>query len=529
MSEKIKEDKARLDFKRTICVGFAFMGIMIFWEVYDYIMPLILNNLFGLDKAQYGIVMGIDNALALFMLPLFGYLSDKAVNSKLGRRTSFILYGTIAACIGLVVLSFVEFGQYNAIVKAGVPEASFDTLLKYGLDEKYNTPAFIELFNQYSAKGATRPTGETLELFTEVDTAVHNAKIAFAADVTKNNPGFIGAFIAVVVLLLIAMGTYRSPAVALMPDVTPKPFRSQANALITLMGGAGSVASILLYSTLAKERYQHHIALFCTLAGAMIVILICFLCTVRENKLVAQCHSEEERWGFEHEEDDGSGNEKLSKGKMISLLLILGCVFLWFFGFNAVKSHLSVYATSVLKYSAGFVGTINTIALVGGAIALLPVAIMASKLGRKKTIIIGLLISLAAFISCIFINATTPHGDILFAVCFILAGFGLVCINVNTFPMVTELARGSNVGRYTGFYYIASMAAQTFTPALVGLVMEHFENQTYSLFIYSTVFIALSMLSIMFVKLKGMQNPLRILQSRDLPTAGISYAEQVNV
>ena len=355
MNEKQVEDKAKLDFKRTICVGFAFMGIMIFWEVYDYIMPLILNNLFGFDKAQYGIVMGIDNALALFMLPLFGYLSDRATKTRLGRRTSFIVYGTIAACIGLVVLSFVEFGQYNAIVQAGVPEASFDTLLNYGLDPKYNTPEYIAIFNEFSAKGAERPTGEVLELFTEVDTAVHNAKINFAASVTKENPGFIFGFIAVVVLLLIAMGTYRSPAVALMPDVTPKPFRSQANALITLMGGAGSVTSILLYSTLAKERYQHHIALFCTLAGAMIAIMICFLLTVKEKKLVAKCQAEEEKWGLEHEEDDGSGSEKLSKGKLVSLVLILGCVFLWFFGFNAVKSHLSVYATSVLKYSAGFV------------------------------------------------------------------------------------------------------------------------------------------------------------------------------
>ena len=106
----------KLDFKRTLKVGFAFLGIMLFWEVYDYIMPLILSNYFGLNASQYGIIMGLDNLLAIFLLPFFGGLSDRAVNAKYGRRTSFIFWGTIAAALSVVFLMLMELREYTLLV-----------------------------------------------------------------------------------------------------------------------------------------------------------------------------------------------------------------------------------------------------------------------------------------------------------------------------------------------------------------------------------------------------------------------------
>lgn len=478
----------KLSFWKTMRVGFAFMGIMCFWEVYDYIMPLILNRVFGLNATAYGVIMGLDNLLAIFLLPFFGALSDRAVKAKHGRRTRFIFWGTLAAAVCLIALAFVEQVQYLKIAQSVVDP---QILAEFGLDQ---TP-YLEVI-QKAAQGQTL-TGGDLTLYNEYLSHLYEAQSAYAHSVMRENPWTLVAFIGVLLCLLVSMSSYRSPAVALMPDVTPKPLRSQANAIITLMGGAGGLVSILLYKFLAKNRYQSHIALFCTLAGVMIVTLIAYLLTVNEKKLVRIRMEDEEKYHVVDEEE-ASGNARLPKAKMVSLILILATVFLWFMGFNAVKTHLSVYATSVLNMEDSFVGTINLISSVGGAIALLPVALMAAKMGRKRTIVVGLALAVAALIPCAFMTANTPNVKVWFPLCFIVAGFGLVCVNVNTFPMATELSKGSNVGKYTGFYYISAMSAQAVTPFFAGLFMDYVAKQ--SVFVYGVIFILLSMVTICFTK-----------------------------
>lgn len=482
----------KLDFWRTLCVGFAFMGIMCFWEVYDYIMPLILNRNFGMNAAQYGLVMGLDNMLAIFLLPLFGALSDRYNGKKYGRRTPFIFWGTIAAVICIVALGIVEYVQYSRI-GAGVQD--LQTLTAYGLDPKFLGEEYTALVQQVA--DGVKLQGDSLVLYNEYCTALYAAQSAYAAAVTKQNVWILIVFIGVLLVLLVAMSSYRSPAVALMPDVTPKPLRSQANAVITLMGGAGGMFSIILYKLLAPNRYQHHIALFIVLAVVMLVILAAFLLSVRENKLVALRAEAEARYNIVDEEEVHAA-EPLSRSKMLSLGLILATVFLWFMGYNAVKTHLSVYATTVLNLSDGLVGTINIVNGVGGAIALFPVALLASRFGRKITIIGGLVLSALAFVPCMFFTANTPGVSVLFPLCFILSGFGLVCVNVNTFPMATELSKGSNVGKYTGFYYISSMGAQAITPVFAGVFMDWIAPQ--SVFVYSVVFIVLALVAMAFTK-----------------------------
>ncbi|MGN0771047.1 MAG: MFS transporter [Christensenellales bacterium] len=487
-------DNMKLDIKRTLFVGFAFMGIMCFWEVYDYIMPLILSRYFGLNQAQYGIIMGLDNLLAIFLLPFFGHLSDKHNNAKLGRRTHYILFGTVAAVICLVGIAITEYLQYRAVVAADITE--IETLVQYGLDEKYLSAEYQELYRQVAQTGV-KPEGELLVKYNDMLNNIYNAQVACAGSVTKAKPIYFIMFMVALVLALISMASYRSPAVALMPDVTPKPLRSQANAIINIMGGAGGLISILLYTFLAKERYQSHVALFIGLAAVMLCILGLFLGLTREKKFVAMRYEEEKRWEIVDEIENQSG-EKLPKEKAISLLLILGTVFLWFMGYNAVKSHLSTYATSVLNFKDSVVGVINIINGAGGAIAMLPVALMASKIGRKKSIIIGLALSVVAFVPCFFMTANTPGVGVLFPLCFVLSGFGLVCVNVNTFPMVTELSKGSNVGKYTGYYYISSMTAQALTPAFAGVFMDKISSN--SVFVYAIIFVALAIVTCIFIK-----------------------------
>lgn len=503
--------RMKLDFKRTLFVGFAFMGIMCFWEVYDYIMPLILNRVYGLNATQYGLIMGLDNLLAIFLLPFFGHLSDKYTKAKYGRRTTFIVIGTIGAIVFMIVMILIENAQFQKVMAANITDPQ--TLVDKGYLAADQWSADVQaIWEKIVAAGLSPDSIDSVASFFEAGSpqyamyndflaAFFNAQYALAADVTKQNPAIIAFFIVALLGVLVSMAFYRSPAIALMPDVTPKPLRSQANAVITFMGGAGGLASIILYTLLAKDRYQSHIALFVTLAAAMGVMLVAFLCTVREKKFVAKRFEEEKAWNVVDEEEVASYS-KLPKEKLLSLILILGTVFMWFLGWNAIKSHLSTYATNVLKFDDGFVGIINILNGAGGAIALIPVALLAAKLGRKKTILIGVVIAVCAFIPCIFLSDTIDQIllKIAFTACFLIAGFGLVIINVNTLPMVTELAKGSNVGQYTGYYYVASMTAQAVTPFLAGLIMDANPGKENLIFVYGVCCIAVCFVMMFFTK-----------------------------
>ena len=514
------EDQMKLDFKRTLFVGFAFMGIMCFWEVYDYIMPLILQRVFGMSYTEYGVIMALDNMLAIFLLPLFGHLSDKR-NSRIGRRTTFILWGTILAVAFMICMAVVEHVEYGLVTKIDVddPNAVYDYMLQYGSnwtgEEKASIDAFIAGWN--NADIQTWFNGlkaETLEL-TDAQTALYNKDFLtpfyetqrlYAAQVRGENVGLLVAFIIMLLAVLVAMASYRSPAIALMPDVTPKPLRSQANALITFMGGAGGLVSIIIYTvynTLAPERYSaSHIWLFVTLGIIMLLMLIAFMSVVRENKFVQMRNEEEKRWNVVDEEEVHC-NEPLGKEKRLSFFLILATVFMWFMGWNAIKSHLTTYATTILKFEDSFVSVINILNGAGGAIALLPVALLAAKFGRKKTILMGVVIAVCAFIPCIFLNDGMNKIGLMvgFTICFLVAGFGLVIINVNTLPMVTELAKGSNVGQYTGYYYVASMTAQAITPIIGGAILDHTsDDQKGLLFVYGIACIAVAFVTMFFTK-----------------------------
>ena len=327
--------------------------------------------------------------------------------------------------------------------------------------------------------------------------ALKNAQIALAGQVAKDNIWIIVAFIFALLLLLISMASFRSPAISLMPDITPKPLRSQANALITFMGGAGGLVAIVLYKIFAKSATQNYLWLFIAVAVVLLIILLVYMLTVKEKKFVEMRMEEEAKFEVVDEEEL-EGSEKLPKAKLISLLLILMTVFLWFMGYNAVKSHLSTYATKTLDFTQSFVGTISIINGAGGAIALLPVSLLASRLGRKKTVLIGIVVAALAFIPCFFMTSATPYKQVLFPLCFLLAGFGMVCVNVNTLPMVTELSKGSSVGKYTGYYYAFSMSAQAITPAFAGVFMD--KKSQSSVFIYASVFIALALITTAFIK-----------------------------
>ncbi|MGI5936511.1 MAG: MFS transporter [Oscillospiraceae bacterium] len=495
----------KLNTVRTIFVGFAFFLICTFWQVYDNIIPKILTDKFGMAQSFSGVVMALDNVLALFLLPLFGAISDRH-KSRLGRRTPFIIFGTILAAIFLVVLSFADNMQLKNLQEVDVQNpTALETL--YDADLTVNTPdgrtvVIREAFSrsEFTSITMTVTDGTTGAEVTNPDYTnyVVPARQAYAWQQTVKNPLPLIAFMAILLILLLSMATFRSPAVALMPDVTIKPLRSKANSIINLMGAAGGIIVLILGMVFKtghpKNALMSYTGFFAMASGIMLVSLLIFLWKVKEPQFVAEMREESRKYDIDGKDDEAelSGNKKLSREERTSLLLILASVVLWFMGYNAVTSKYSVYAGKVLNLDYN---TTLTIATSAAILAYIPVGIVASKIGRKKTILGGIIILGCSFFAASFMRAGS--SPLVMNILFATAGIGWATINVNSYPMVVELSRGSDVGKYTGFYYTASMAAQTVTPILSGVFLD---IKMTTLFPYGSVFVLLAFVTMLFVK-----------------------------
>ncbi len=447
----------KLNYKRTFLVGMAFFLISAFWQAYDAIIPLMLTNHFGLPQTASGAVMSIDNILAVFLLPVFGAISDR-VSTRAGKRTPFVLVGTVIAILSFIGLTFID---------------------NYQL-------ARMEYFSFMP------------DLSAPTDAATRAWMSRRMWELTLENPLPLVGFIATLLVVLVAMATFRSPAVALMPDVTVKPLRSKANAIINLTGTAGGILVLLLGMVFAtsKNLYRSYTGYVVAVACIMLVGLIIFLLCVKERKWSAEMEEDSRRLGLENPPADGAdtARRRLSRPELASLLLILASVALWYIGYNSITSKYSVYATNILGFDYNFT---LIVAQAAAIVAYIPVGIIASRAGRRKTILAGIVILTAAFLWGNFITSDV-HPAIMYPV-FILAGIGWATINVNSFPMVVELARGGDVGKYTGYYYTASMAAQIVAPILSGVLYDLI-GMRYVFFAFGTVFVALSFVTMLLVK-----------------------------
>ena len=423
----------KLNYTRTFIVGLAFLSICAFWQMYDNVIPLILTNTFKLNETYSGAIMAADNVLALFLLPLFGSLSDK-LDTKIGKRMPFILFGTGAAVILMNILPIID--------------------------------------NTYYEKP-------------------DNFKVI--------------SFVIVLGLLLIAMGTYRSPAVALMPDVTPKPLRSKANAIINLMGAVGGIIYLAVAAVLYPNSktvgvpHVNYQILFIVVASIMFVAVGMLFMFVKEPQLVAENKALEEQhpeWNLA--EDDGSGNEKLPDDVKKSLAFLLASIALWFIGYNGVTTWFTTYVGVVMGQGLGGASTCLLVATAGAIVSYIPIGNIASKIGRKKTIMTGIiLLSVMFFMGFILTNIFKSINFVMY-ICFALVGFAWAAINVNSLPMVVEMCKGSDIGKFTGYYYTASMAAQIVTPILAGTLMRLISYKI--LFVYSAFFVLMSFVTMTQVK-----------------------------
>ena len=502
----------KLNYKRTVLVGFAFFLICAFWQVYDVTIAMTLTSKFGLSQTASGVVMALDNILALFMLPLFGGISDRC-KSKSGRRTPFVRTGTVLAVAFMMLLSLADNAQLKnieAYSKVNDP-ATMELIYDEQADALLKTPEGVEFRladlytrEEFAQLTTSSTTTEKNSFGREVEVNLYTrhvvpARQACAAAVTHENPLTVVIFLGVLLMLLISMATFRTPAVALMPDVTLKPLRSKANAVINLMGNAGGIIVLALGSVLAISKvsnaYMSYTKVYAIVGGIMLTALAIFLLTVKEPKWVAEMQAESIRLGLDKAEEpsDTGAGKKLSKGEFRSLVFLLASIVLWFFGYNAVTSKYTVYAQNVLDKDAT---TTLLLANVAAIISYLPVGMVASKLGRKKTILSGVAMLFTAFLGGCFMTASSPSWRL--TAMFILAGVAWATINVNSFPMVVEMCSGADVGKYTGYYYTASMAAQSLTPTISGIFMDKIAMT--SLFPYAAIFVGLAFFTMLMVK-----------------------------
>ncbi|MCE5343700.1 MAG: MFS transporter [Eubacteriales bacterium] len=423
----------KLDTRRTARVGFAFLSICAFWQLYDSVVPLILKFTFGIADGPSGIVMSIDNVLALFLLPLFGAFSDKT-NTRLGRRTPYILGGTAAAVLLMNLL----------------------------------------------------PIADGLHSF--------------------------WLFIVSLALLLVAMGTYRSPAVALMPDVTPKPLRSKGNAIINLMGTLGGIYTLVVMKFLVFKREDgtdSYTWLFLAVAGLMIAAVGVLLGTVKEKKLAQETAAindaydareatklppAERKAEEEAKQKAKAGLKSLSPEVRKSLMLILFSVFFWFMGYNAVTTVFTKYVIVQWGYNLSTASNFLMVATGAALVCYVPVGILSSRFGRKRMIQFGVALLALSFGVLGLFESFSP----LLYVLFVLVGVAWATINVNSYPMVVEISKSGDVGQYTGYYYTFSMAAQIVTPILSGYLMQFLGYRI--LAPYAALMVAISFVTISLTK-----------------------------
>lgn len=610
----------KLQTKKVFFVGLAFLIICMFWQVYDNVISKMLINTFGLNQTWSGIVMALDNVFALFLLPIFGALSDKT-KTKFGKRTPYIFIGTIVAAVFLVGVSLFDNMQMSKLEEANVgyvvtvnnnlkdenneyhyllegkteeeindifdyhygdywylstlTDEQMDKLLGNNVKENvkkyfsfvdisipegefkenyiqnYLSPKdkerFSEIISMTPEERYKLEFSENLGLLdkvlgkepTIVATRVHQKEIdalnevlietlcdiykedlgtlkmllkevgvrqfftvkenatqvrgAVAWEYTKGNIGYLIGFLGILLLVLIAMATFRTPAVSLMPDVVIKPLRSKANAIINLMGTVGGIISLLIMSFLAKD-YHSYMLLFIIIGLLMIILLVIFLFTVDENKLVEERIAQEKEFAIEEVEEVATENiEEMPKDVRKSFYLIIASIILWFMAYNAATTKFSVYAGDVLNmgYSIPLL-VANATAL----ICYIPIGMIASKVGRKKTILAGIIILFTAF----FLGSiATESTKVLIYFTMGLAGIGWATINVNSYPMVVEMSKNSNVGKYTGYYYTASMFAQIITPIISGVFMDLCGTMRV-LFPYSVFFCVCAFITMSLVK-----------------------------
>ncbi len=477
MAEKAK--KMKLNYGKTLLIGFAFMASSIAWGVYDPYITTLLNKILGESaliagwsaklvekfpvllefmQAQgedvgsaatgftlvplfIGIIMTFDNIFGVIFQPTFGKISDRC-HTRIGKRKPFILIGAPLA----------------AVIFAIIPR------------------------------------------------------------VALHENGRISAMMFCIILFVFVMSFWRAPCVALMPDLTPPALRSEGNSVINLVGGVGSLLALQAATIVCaiggwdkgtqEEEYIPYVFLFASIVMIICTLVVAFFVKEPDSRLKVQMQAnmENDAKAKRQAEKEAAKKEKerlkaikLSKGERVSLICMLAGLFFLFCGANAIQTFFALFAAEILGKSSGEATSMLTIFAVSTAIGAIPAGLLGRKFGRKKTIVAGLLMFITAFVVYLIVDATTGNALTLVYVALVVGGFANMLITVNTLPLVLEIGGLDKVGTFTGYYYTATFSAQIATPIVYGIV--RMLTGTYgSLFYYCPICFVLSLICILFVR-----------------------------
>lgn len=444
----------KMNYKRALLISLPFFAITMFWQAYDTILPQILAYHYGLNSVVYGAIMGLDNLVALFFLPFFGALSDRC-NAKLGRRTPFILLGTLGGMLGFIGMSVADRMQLDRLNAAGIPA-------------------------RYAAA-----VGEVAQ----------DAVMAEIAQMRQDNlSGFI-LFFAFLLIAVFLMSIVRSPAVALAPDIFIRPLRSKAIAVVNASGSLAGIIFLVFNRKLAELFGGGFTRLIFVAAGVMLIALTVYMLFVHERQFVEDAQKKSEELGLIESVEATNHDTVLTPERKRSLFLILTMVVLMYMGYNAYNTHFAVYAISYMGMTSASISGPLLVRVLVVMLLCVPAAMLAEKIGRKRCCAVGFVMAGVAIFSTYFLTADSSG---LLSPIFVLMAAGIALVSVNAGPMVTELCNDKDNGKYTGYYYLATSVAQIVTPAIAGFFMRQYGNAV--LPIYATVFYVLGFGVTLFIR-----------------------------
>lgn len=279
-----------------------------------------------------------------------------------------------------------------------------------------------------------------------------------------------------------------------MPDLTPNRLRSKANAVINLMGAVGGVYALIMIKLLvgAGER-PDYLPLFISIGGLMMVAVAVLFATVKEKRIAEEIKKQGAESGEGKEDRAVPQKTAMPKEVKRSMIFLLISIFLWFTAYNAVTTAFSRYTRVVWHMEGGSFADCLMVATVAAICSYIPIGNIASRVGRKKTILAGIALMSLCYFAAVFVGAYHPLVNIAFAA----IGVGWAAINVNSYPMIVEMSKGCDIGKFTGTYYTFSMAAQIFTPVLSGFLLENVSYRT--LFPYAFLFSMLAFVTMIQV------------------------------
>lgn len=481
------KENGKLHYGHTILTGFGFLASSIAWAIYDPYITKILNRLLNessmitswsarlnelfptlakfaeangetvgtaaggitLVPLFIGIIMTFDNIFGVIFQPTFGKLSDNT-HSRFGKRRPYVIYGA----------------PVSAILFALIPIIAL----------KVGSLPLTMLF---------------------------------------------------IIMFVFVMSLWRAPVVALMPDLTPNELRSEGNAVINLMGGiggalglvAGTIVTVIYCAVTGAnskaadwDEYVTFPYVFLLGSVIMVIGMLVVLFFVKEPDSRIKLKAEQNQIADEKarreaekkaikEEKARRKAEKLTKGERVSLIFMLAGLFFLFCGTNAISTFFALFAAEVLHKTTAQATVMTTAFAAASAVAAIPAGYLGKKFGRKKTILGGLFIFIAAFGAYLLtqnLGIDALSGALIW-VALIVGGAANMFITVNTLPLVLEIGGMDKVGTFTGYYYTATFSAQIATPIIYGIV-RMFTGTYMSLFYYCPVAFILSLLCILVVK-----------------------------